>query len=374
MEHPHAARPLDEQTDSPAAGGARSFWLSKSLRGAWIAIRSLLLFLFTAWAALAIHFSNLPWPAVRLALALAFVAFAIMALWLTRRPRLRWAFVAALVGVVAWFISIRPSHDRPWRPEVAVMPRAIINGDRVRITGVRNFDFRSQDDFTPRYEEREFSLSRVTSLDMFVSYWQEGPVAHTFVSFNFDDGADPLCISIETRPEVGEGFAPLASMFKQFELIYLVGDEHDLVGLRAGHRDEEVFLYRIQASPQGVRRLLEFYLVRINELADRPEWYHLLKSNCTLNIIRYANVAGREGGFDVRHLLNGWVDRYLYDAGWVDTSLPFAELRRRSRITDAAIAAEHAPDFSQRIRASAPGEIENGGGDPISPSGQAGSP
>ena len=234
------------------------------------------------------------------------------------------------------------------------MPRAIINGDRVRITGVRNFDFRSADDFTARYEDREFSLAHVTSVDLSISYWMSGPVAHTFVSFNFDDGTPPLCISIETRPEIGEGFAPIASMFKQLELIYIVGDEHDIVGVRASHRGEEVYLYPIQTSPAAARRLLEVYLDRINQLADHPEFYHLLKNSCTVNIIRYAGVAGREGRFDKRHLLNGWVDRYLYDAGLVDQTLPFEELRRRSQITDVAKAAEDAPDFSHRIRASLP--------------------
>ena len=115
--------------------------------------------------------------------------------------------IVLFLGVVAWWISIRPSHDRNWRPEVAVMPRAVIDGDRVRLTGVRNFDYRSRNDFTVRYEEREILLSHLTALDFYVSYFTEGPVGHTFVSFIFDN-APPLSISIETRPEVGEGFAP----------------------------------------------------------------------------------------------------------------------------------------------------------------------
>jgi hypothetical protein len=118
-----------------------------------------------------------------------------------------------------------------WRPEVAVMPRAVIDGDRVYLTGVRNFDYRTRNDFTVRYEERELQLSHLTALDFYVSYFTEGPVGHTFVSFIFDN-APPLSISIETRPEVGEGFAPVASLFKQFELIYVIGDERDLVRVR----------------------------------------------------------------------------------------------------------------------------------------------
>jgi hypothetical protein len=302
---------------------------------------------------MAIYYSNLPWGGVRLAAAVAFAAFAIWALWFSRQRRMSVAFIVLFLAVVAWWISISPTHNRAWRPEVAVMPRAIIDGDRVRITGVRNFDYRSRNDFTARYEEREVQLSHLTGLDFFVSYWSEGLVGHTFLSFIFDN-APPLSISIETRPEVGEGFDPIASLFKQFELIYVVGDERDLVRVRTNYRKETVYLYRLNSSPNDARRLLMVYLERINELADRPEFYHLLSNSCTINIIRYANAAGREGRFDIRHLLNGMIDSYLYHSGRVDTTLPFDELRRRSQINGVAQAADGAPDFSDRIRASLP--------------------
>ena len=321
-------------------------WL---IAGIWFLFRVLLI----AWATLAIYYSNLPWAWLRLGLAVAFAAFAIWALWLSRQRRMSVAFIALYLGVVAWWIAIPPSHDREWRPEVAVMPRAVIDGDRVRITGVRNFDYRTRNDFTVRYEEREVLLSHLTGVDFYVSYWSEGLVGHTFLSFIFDN-APPLSISIETRPEVGEGFNPIASLFKQFELIYVVGDERDIVGVRTNHRLETVYLYRLNASPDKVRELLLVYLERINELADRPEFYHLLSNSCTINIIRYLNAAGRKGRFDIRHLFNGLIDSYLYHSGRVDTTLPFDELRRRSLINEAAQAANDAPDFSQRIRASVP--------------------
>jgi hypothetical protein len=326
---------------------ARSFgWLVAAI---WLLCQAVIV----AWATLAIYYSNLPWAWLRMVLAVAFTAFAIWALWLSRRPRMRLAFGAVFLGVVAWWISISPSHDREWRPEVAVMPRAVIDGDRVHLTGVRNFDYRTRDDFTVRYEERELSLSHLTGIDFYVSYWAEGPVGHTFLSFIFDN-APPLSISIETRPEVGEGFAPIASLFKQFELIYVVGEERDIVGVRTNHRRESVYLYRLNASAYDARRLLLIYLARINELADRPEFYHLLSNSCTINIVRYANAAGRAGRFDIRHLLNGLIDSYLYHSGRIDTTLPFDELRQRSLINEAAQAADGAPDFSQRIRASLP--------------------
>jgi hypothetical protein len=286
-------------------------------------------------------------------LAVAFAAFAIWAVLLSRQRRMVAIAAMLFLAVVVWWIAIPPSHDRNWRPEVAVMPRAFIDGDRVRLTGVRNFDYRSRNDFTVRYEEREVRLSHLVALDFYVSYFMEGPVGHTFLSFIFDN-ASPLTISIETRPEVGEGFAPIASMFKQFELIYVVGSEPDLVGVRTNHRDEPTYLYRLNTSADDARRLLMVYLERINELADRPEFYHLLTNSCTINIVRYANAAGREGRIDIGHILNGLADSYLYRSGRIDTTLPFGELRRRSLINEAARAADGAADFSQRIRASLP--------------------
>ena len=328
-------------------------FLSRSLGWLIGGIRFLCQVLLLTWAVLAIYYSNLPSAGLRLALASSFAAFAIWLLWLSRQRHAFVIFIVLFLSVVAWWITIPPSHDREWRPEVAVMPRAIIDGDRVRITGVRNFDYRSVNDFTVDYEEREVQLSHLTGLDFFVSYWSEGLVGHTFLSFIFDNAA-PLSISIETRPEVGEGFDPIASLFKQFELIYVVGDERDLVRVRTNYRHETVYLYRLNSSPDNVRRLLMVYLERINELAGRPEFYHLLSNSCTINIIRYANAAGRTGRFDIRHLLNGLIDSYLYHSGRVDTTLPFDELRRRSRINKVAQAADGAPDFSDRIRAALP--------------------
>src|SRR5262249_47304620 len=114
------------------------------------------------------------------------------------------------------------------------------------------------------------------------------------------------------------------------------------------------YLYRLNASDIDARRLLLVYLARINELADRPEWYHLLSNSCTINIVRYANAAGRVGRFDIRHLLNGLVDSYLYHSGRIDTSLPFDERGGRPLTNEAAQGADNARVFSERIRAALP--------------------
>jgi hypothetical protein len=310
------------------------------------------------WATLALYYSNLPGPVGRTLLAVAFVLFSVWAFWVDRRPRWRKILGLTFLAVVVWHLLIPPSNDRPWRREVTVLPRAVVKGDQARFLNVRHFTYRSAEDFDERYEERTVDIARINSLDLIISYWKIGPVAHTFVSFNLDDGSPPVCISIEVRPEIGESFDPLSSMFKQFELIYIVGDERDLIGVRTDHRNEDVFLYRINADPEAVRALFRIYLDRINRLADTPEWYHLLIDNCTINVIRYARmVGGPHRRFDVNHLLNGFIDSYLYYLGLLDTQLPFAELRARSHINEAArgIAADMSVDFSARIRMNRPG-------------------
>jgi len=330
-----------------------SFWLFKLLRGLWKGFVFLCKVLLITWLTLAIYYSRLPWSWMRLVLALAFMAFSIWAFWFTRRSRMYFVFAALALVVLIYFLSLQPSHNRNWRTDVAVMPRVTIDGDLVRITDVRNFEYRTASDFTVLYEDREVLVSHLTSVDFFISYWMPGPVAHTFVSFNFDN-APPLCVSIEARPEVGESFSPIPSMFRKFDLIYVVADERDVVGLRTNFRHEDVFLYKLNVSPESARALFLVYLDRINQLADRPEFYNLLTSNCTLNIIRYARAVGKPTRFDIRYLLNGLMDRYLYSRGYLDTNLPFDELRQRSLINNAAQAAGNSPDFSQLIRANLP--------------------
>lgn len=321
----------------------------------WIglAILRFVQLLIIGWAALAIFYSPIPWPWLRLTLALVFAAFGIWMLWISRKPRSLLIFSLVFLAILVGWLSIKPTNDHPWRPEVAVMPRATINGDTVRFTGVRDFEYRSRDDFTVRYITREVSISHLTGVDFYVSYWKKGPVGHTFLSFIFDN-APPLSVSIETRPVVGQGFDPIASLFKQFNLIYVVGEERDIVGVRTNYRGEKVFLYHLNISKQNARKLFLVYIKRINELANQAEFYNLIRSSCTINIIRYANAAGREGGFNIRHYLNGFIDSYLYTAGWINNNLDFYDLRRRSFINPQAEVADKKADFPAQIRVGLP--------------------
>jgi hypothetical protein len=185
-------------------------------------------------------------------------------------------------------------------------------------------------------------------------YWGSPHMAHTMVSFGFDDG-DHVCFSIETRKQKGQGYSAIKGLFRQFELIYIVGDERDLVRLRTNYRQgEEVYLFRLTGSPQKTRTFFLDYVRRVNDLHRRPEWYSAITHNCTTSI-RMQRAAADRAPWDWRMLVNGYGDELLYQRGAITTNLPLAELKQRCHINDRARAAAREADFSRLIRQSVPG-------------------
>lgn len=263
--------------------------------------------------------------------------------------------VAALVAAVAlWWASLPPSNGRDWLDDVARLPRARIDGDRLTIENVRNFSYRSESDYDARWETRSFDLSKLRSLDLFLSQWSSPHIVHTILAWEFEDGP-PLAISIETRKERGEQYSALLGFFRQFELYYVVADERDVIGVRASQRGERLRLYRLHVPRERARELLVAYAREIDDLAERPRWYNALTTNCTTVIRDHVRTAAGTMPWSWKILANGHLDELLYERGRIDTSLPFAELRERSDVTDRARAAEGAPDFSARIREGLPG-------------------
>ena len=263
-----------------------------------------------------------------------------------------WA-LAPCVAVGCWWSSLPPRNDRDWQPDVARTPTAERQGSFVTVRGVRDFDYRTETDFTERWDERRFDLDRVVGLDLFVSYWGPTLYAHTILSWDFED-APPLAASIETRKEKGESYSAVLGFFRQYELVYVLADERDVVRLRTNYRGERVFLYRLATSRAGARALLEQYLDEANTLAREPAWYNAFTDNCTTAIWRNVRALSPGNPFDWRLLANGHLDRMLYERGRVDTSLPFAELRQRSDVTERAKACGSRDDFSRCIREGLP--------------------
>lgn len=309
-----------------------------------------------------------------LGVVLALWAFG--ALWFDGAPPAAWGFLAAMVAVmlvlrrtgrawlvpfagfavvVAWWLTLAPSHGREWAVEYSRLPRAVIEGDTVTINNLRNFDYPPGGIPVPRWEARTYHLADLEGMDLAINYWGSPWLAHPIVIFRFKN-TPPLAFSIETRRQLGEEYSALAGFFRQYELIVLAGDERDFLGVRTNHRKgEDVYLYATTATPERARARLLDYLETINALEEKPRWYNAVTSNCT-TAIRGMNNHGPKLPLDWRLLINGKGDEMLYDRNLLrDHGLPFAELKKRAHINRAAVAAHDAPDFSRRIRHGQPG-------------------
>jgi hypothetical protein len=307
----------------------------------------------TLWAVAALYFdARVSW--LRLPLA-AIYGLGMLAVLTRVRPRRLAAGICAggFVLVLAWWLSLKPSNQRDWQPDVAVLPYAEITGSQVTIHSIRNCAYRTETDFDPHYYDKTFNLGDLRTVDLFLVTWGSPHIAHTMVSFGFL-GGDYVCFSIETRKEKGEAYSAVKGLFRQYELTYIIADERDLVRVRTNYRQgEEARLYRVRMTPEQGRTLFLDYLQRANALRERAEWYNALTDNCT-SAIRAQRAAADRQPWDWRMLLNGHLDELLYERGMIATNLPFAELKQQSLVNARARAADQDPAFSERIRQNLP--------------------
>jgi len=319
-------------------------------------LTTLAITLMTVWASLAIYYSNLTDAWLRAALAILFSVLTLCAFaFLRNRRRTLVGFLVVFCAVAAWWAMIPPSNDRDWRPEVAVLPYATVAGDMVTIHNIRNLDYRTETDFQPRYYDKTLDLSKLDSLDLIAVYWMGDAIAHVMMSFGFG-GKDFVAFSIETRTEKGEGYSTIKGFFKQFEITYIAGDERDLIRVRTDFRNprEDVYIFRTRARPERVRLLFMEYVKEINRLKAKPEFYNTLTTNCTVNVVRHVRAFGVNLRYSWKVLLSGYLPRYVYDLGGLDSRLPFDELKRRGYVNPRANAIGNDPDFSRKIREGLP--------------------
>jgi hypothetical protein len=310
----------------------------------------------TLWGVGALYYSPLLPPEWRAGAAATYGVAIILAFALLPLPgRTAIAALAVFAILVILFLRIPASNDRDWLPEVSVTPHATINGDLVTIHGVRNFDYRSETDFTPRWETRTYDLRKLDSADLIAVYWAGKAIAHIMISFGFQD-KEYLAVSIETRKEKNENYSTLAGFFRQYELYYVVADERDVIRVRTTYRQpqEDVYIYRTRAPLPNIRHVFLDYIKGFNELRERPAFYNTLTTNCTTTIRTHTRMNPGSPPMSWKILLSGYVPAYLYDLKKIDTAMPFSELEKRSLINARAHGADKDPDFSQRIREGLP--------------------
>jgi hypothetical protein len=216
----------------------------------------LLSLLALGWCALTLHYTA-PGPQwLRDALAAAAVLGPVIGFFVLR-PFTRALGVAGAVFalVLVWYFSLRPPMEADWDRDYAELPHAELAGDVLTFHNVRNFDYRSETDFTPRWETRSYDLAKLEGVDMFFSYWSGPAIAHTIMSWSFSDGQH-LAISIETRRRVGQGYSAVGGFFRQYPIYYVVADERDVIRLRTNYRGENVYLYRLLRARGEMARAL----------------------------------------------------------------------------------------------------------------------
>jgi Domain of unknown function (DUF4105) len=313
-------------------------------------------FLLATWGAFALWFQvpgGVLLQGLGVGLWIAFSLAIIVILWRGRLALGALSFAVAFAALLIWWALIAPSNNRPWADDVAQMTTGVVEGDRVTLHNVRNFDWRTNTDYTQRWETRTYDLRHLNSLDMILSYWSMPAIAHVLISFGFDDG-EHVVFSVEIRREKTESFSEIGGFFKEFELSVIACDERDVIRVRTNVRGEDDYLYRIRMPVDEIRSLFLAYVSQANDVARKPRFYNTVTANCTTIIYHMAKRIVGHLPLDYRVLLSGYLPGYVYKVGGLDTRYPLEELRALGRITGRAKESDRSPSFSADIRAGIP--------------------
>ena len=315
----------------------------------------IILILYYLWTIPAVYFLNIPWEWLRIIFTVLFAITVPILIILSRKDK-RWLWEASGLCLFfgTWFSMIPPSNNRDWTTDVARLPIVRFNGDKVIIKNIRHFTYRAVGDYTPSYYNATYNLNDLTTADYILSYWDENTlIAHSMFSFGFKDGRH-ICVSVETRREKGEPQTGLRGIYNQYELIYILADESDLLLLRTNYRKEKVFLYPIRPKKQeNIRKVFIEILQQIVKLEKHPKFYNTLKNNCFTTLLQdVKRVTGNPPTWDYRTLANGLSDEMGYQRGWFYTDgLNFKDLKKRHYINQYVQNDPDAKtDFSKKIR------------------------
>ena len=238
---------------------------------------------------------------------------------------------------------------------MAQAPWGEVRGDEIVVHNVRNFTYRTDEDFDANYEDRTVLVSELSEVDIIVSYWAGKAIAHIMVSFGFGDG-QYLAVSIETRKELGESYSAVNGFFRNYELAYVVSDERDVIALRTKYRqpNEQVYVLRTQIALENGRKLFLDYIQSMNKLREHPQFYNTLTTNCTTQVLRHVWAFGSDARYNWQILVSGYVPEYLYANDTLMPGLPLEEIMTRSLVnvsSNSVVLDEH---FSTLIRESVP--------------------
>jgi hypothetical protein len=339
----------------------RKYAIRAFLRGgervmAMIRLATCLACLLAIWGCLALWYRAPGGRALKILAVAVWAGFSLLALPGLSGPHAALAacsFAAAFGALLLWWHHLVPSNDRDWADDVAEMTSGSAAGDRVVLHNVRNFDWRSETDYTQRWETRSYDLAQLHSVDMIMSYWTLRPIAHVLISFGFD-GGEQVVFSVEIRREKNEAFSAIGGFFKEFELCILAADERDVIRLRTNVREEEDYLYRIRIPEPAMRSLFLAYVEQANALVRMPRFYNTITVNCTTLIYHMMSRIVGHLPLDYRLLFSGYLPAYIYRVGGLDRRYTLEQLRALGRISERARGSDRSANFSADIRQGVP--------------------
>jgi hypothetical protein len=262
-------------------------------------------------------------------------------------------FAVAFGALLIWWQRIAPSNDRIWADDVAQMTTGTVDGDRVTLRNVRNFDWRSNTDYTQRWETRHYDLGRLNSVDMIMSHWTGPAIAHMLISFGFDDG-EHVVFSVEIRRERIEAFSEIGGFFKEFELSIIAADERDVIRVRTNVRGEDTYLYRVSMPVSAMRSLFLGYIDEANALVRTPRFYNTITVNCATLVYQMMQRIVGYLPLSYRLIFSGYLPEYVYRVGGLDQRHSIKELRALGRISERAKESDRSDSFSADIRRGIP--------------------
>ncbi len=331
-----------------AIGGARrSGWIVRTLQ-AFVLVPGLGLL------AMAIWFQFNGQTRIGLLGLVGLAALGLLWLWWQGRGREVWLY-GAVIGLagLGWYQSIRPSNDRAWTVDVEHGVTADIQGNIAVVDNVRNFDWRTTTDFTPRWETRRYDIDTITEVDLFTSTWGNPSIAHVMIGFGFEDG-QRIVFSSEIRRTEGEAYSTLAGFFRRYELIIIAAEESDVIRLRTDVRDdppEIVSLFPLTVQPEKRKELFLEYLSLADALSANPEWYNTATTNCTTVPWRLARALAPQIPLELDVLLSGHFPRYLHNMGVLSPGQPLDQVLAAAVRKPVGYAGPDGAEFSRLLRA-----------------------
>lgn len=248
-------------------------------------------------------------------------------------------FIFVFVVLALYLCLKNPSLDRNWNTDQKILPEVSFSGNVASIKNIRNFDYKTTSDYIVNYYDRDYNLDEIESLYYIIEPFSDYDwPAHTMLSFGFSNG-DYITISAEIRKEVGESFSAFWWLMKEYEMVYMIWDENDLVKLRANYRKDEVIMYPIKTSQEKIKSLFVSMLNRANELWKTPEFYNTITNNCTTSILKHTNALRKENNdsqisWSIEALLPSHSDKIIYDLWLINTSLSLEEARKYYKINE----------------------------------------